>query len=60
MSEQPLLISPCIVHERAVPLSKVAAVYFERLVLLDPVGANWDTAPLAQCRHSVRRCHDGQ
>ena len=25
------------------PLLKVAALYFDRLVLLDPVGTSWDT-----------------
>lgn len=36
-----------------IPLLKVAALYFDNLVLLDPVGASWDTIG---ADHRILRC----
>lgn len=41
------------------PLLKVAALYFDKLVLLDPVGASWDTIGADQvARDAVRQLKD--
>jgi hypothetical protein len=41
------------------PLLKVAALYFDKLVLLDPVGASWDTVGADyQAREAVRQLKD--
>jgi hypothetical protein len=41
------------------PLLKVAALYFDKLVLLDPVGASWDTIGTDHnARDAVRQLKD--
>ena len=40
---QPLLLPLRFLHERPASAEKVAALYFDKLVLLDPVGPSWDT-----------------
>jgi hypothetical protein len=43
-AERNLFYYPCASFTNAqLPLLKVAALYFDKLVLLDPVGASWDT-----------------
>jgi hypothetical protein len=44
MTEHNLFYYPYASFTNAqLPLLKVAAVWFDKLVLLDPVGASWDT-----------------
>jgi hypothetical protein len=44
MAEHTLVYQRCtaIIHQQLLPL-KVVALYFDKLVILDPVGASWDT-----------------
>jgi hypothetical protein len=39
------------------PLLKVAALYFDKLVILDPVGASWDTVGADHLARHLTRFH---
>ena len=44
MTEHNLFYYPYVSFTNAqLPLLKLAAMYFDELVILDPVGASWDT-----------------
>lgn len=60
MSEHTLFYYPYASFTNAqLPLLKVAALYFDKLIILDPVSASWDTIgadPIA--RDAVRKLKD--
>jgi hypothetical protein len=44
MTQHTLFYYPCASFtDQQPPLLKVAALWFDRLVIIDPVGASWDT-----------------
>jgi hypothetical protein len=44
---QPLLLPLCVLHDAQLPLLKVAALWFDMPVILDPIGASRNTNGLA-------------
>ncbi len=60
MSEHNLFYYPYASFTNAqLPLLKVAALWFDKLVILDPVGASWDTVGADNiARDGVRQLKD--